>query len=102
MKTHYIAMSGIGGCLPSSCDVHETLKEAVESLKQFYELSQRQVKELKKFRIVDLRKDQGNEYAEIMECKCNEPGEHQDETSVEDFKSENLSFYEEEEEENVC
>ena len=94
MKTHYIAMAGIGGCLPNFCDVYESRKGAVEILTDLCELSKRQARELGKFGITDLRKDQGNEYAEIIECDCDEPGEHQDAMSVERFREEYPEFYE--------
>lgn len=102
MKTHYVGMVGIGGCLPSFCDVYENRKQAIESLADICELSKRQRMELKKFGITDLKKNQGNEYAEIVKCNCSEPGEHQDDMSTEQFREEHPEFYAKEEVEENC
>ncbi len=93
MKNHYIGMAGIGGCLPSFCYVYETKKQAIESLNGLCELTRGQLTELRKFGLTHLRKNQGNEYAEIMKCNCAEPGEHQDGLSLEQFRKENPEFY---------
>lgn len=98
-KTHYIAMAGIGGCLPNFCEVYETEKQAVEGLDALCELSRQQKRELRLYGLTDLTKAQGNEYAEVVECDCNEPGGHQDDMTVEQFRKNNPEFYPEGDEE---
>ena len=97
--THYIAMAGIEGCLTSYCGVHLTYEDAVEDLATLHGLGRKRRKELNKFGFLPLNLDKdGNECCEIIECDCNEPGEHQDYMSIEQFREENPEFYEEENE----
>ena len=102
MKTHYVGQIGLGGCIPNFCGVYATKKLAIDSLGRLSKLSRRQQVDLRKFGIAHLRKDQGNEYAEIVECDCSEPGRHQDEMSNEEFREECPEFYEVEENCEIC
>jgi hypothetical protein len=77
-KIHYIAMGGEIGCLPDNCQSYDDLSGAVDSLVSLYELSKRQARELKSFDITYLNPDQGGAYCEIIECRCNNPNQHND------------------------
>jgi len=79
MKTHYIAMAGIHGCLPQYCSTHDNYNNAVEDLAQLHELGKNRTKELKKDGYLELNmKKDGNEYCEIIECDCKTPESHND------------------------
>lgn len=77
--THYIAMAGMHGCIPNTCHVHESYSEAVESLALMHDLGRERAHMLKRdsYLELSLRRD-GNEYAEIVECKCATPKVHND------------------------
>lgn len=90
-RKHFIGMAGLHGCIPNFCDVYATFDDAVESLCQVHDLGPRSRfrRELKKFGYVELRlndekiggivlEGHGNEYAEIIECECDEPWVHSD------------------------
>jgi len=76
---HYIVMAGLHGCLPATCDVCETAKQAAESLAFTHELSRSKTRRLQRdyYLELNLEKD-GNEYAEITECDCTDPSTHMD------------------------
>jgi len=107
-QPHYIAMGGSYGCLPDNCAVYKTPKDAVEGLNSIYELSTRQVRELRRTGSVLLTRGQGGEYYEWSECKwsecnCPEPWIHDDgftesqwktEHGWDDFYEGRLSWYE--------
>lgn len=78
-KTHYIAMAGLKGYLPNYCQAHNTRKEAVDDLCEMHELTLPRIKELRKYGYVDLNiHKHGNEYAEVTECSCDNPEQHND------------------------
>lgn len=78
-KVHYIGMAGLHGCLPATCDVYDSVKSAAESLADLHELSKRKASELKKYRYLELDfHKHGNEYAEIVDCDCDDPESHSD------------------------
>ena len=77
-ERHYIAMGGEIGCLPDNCYSYDRLQQAVDSLADLYELSKRQIGELKSYGITYLRPDQGGAYCEITECECDDPDQHND------------------------
>ena len=76
---HYIAMAGLCGCLPNVCESHNSREEAVESMSSLHELGQKRTASLHKSGYIDLsiHRD-GNEYIEISECDCDDPGSHND------------------------
>ena len=78
-KKHFIAMAGICGCLPNFCESYKTKKGAVETLAAIHELSKRATRELSRdcYLSLDIHKH-GNEYAEIQECNCDSPEDHND------------------------
>jgi len=93
-KKHFIAMAGICGCLPNFCESYETKKGAVETLASIHELSKRATRELSRdcYLSLDIHKRRtyfinhkrrtyfinGNGYAEIQECDCDSPEDHND------------------------
>jgi hypothetical protein len=79
VNTHYIGMAGISGCIPSTCDVFETYDDAVDSLGSLHELGRKRSAQFRKNGYIELNlhKD-GNEYAEIVECDCDDPSQHSD------------------------
>ncbi len=78
-KVHYIGMAGLHGCMPQTCDVYESQEAAAESLASIHDLGKRRTRELKRDGYIELnlRRD-GNEYAEITSCTCDEPETHSD------------------------
>lgn len=78
-KKHYIGMAGLHGCMPNTSGSYETYNDAVESLADLHELGKNRRMELKKNGYIELNihKD-GNEYAEVVECDCDNPEDHDD------------------------
>lgn len=79
-NTHYIYGSGEHGCLYDNGPHYaETLKDAVESLAETFELGKGRKAELKRHHYLELnpRRD-GAAYCEITECTCDNPAEHQE------------------------
>ena len=101
---HYIGMAGLRGCLPQTCDVYAEFDDAVDSLCLIHDLGiySKFRKELKRDGFVELHlhdwqtlnkngvpfgpvyPGHGNEYAEIIECDCNEPWIHSDSSTKEE------------------
>jgi hypothetical protein len=77
-RKHYIGMAGISGCLPSTCDVYETRTAAARELATIHDRGKNWAKRLARDRYADLRPEEGNEYAEIVECDCDTPEVHSD------------------------
>lgn len=77
-KTHYIAMSGVHGCLPQYCASCDTIREAVDSLASVHDLGQNRQKRLRRDLHLELNRDDGAEYCEIVECDCDDPTTHND------------------------
>ena len=79
MKKHWIGMAGIHGYLPATCDVYESPKQAADSLADLHDLGKRRRAELRRDFYIELNIHRdGNEYAEITECNCDNPNEHSD------------------------
>lgn len=79
--THFIAMAGLHGCIPIYCDVFPNYASAVESLAQIHELGKNRTRELRRNGYLELNLGRdGNEYAEISECSCDNPQEHSEDT----------------------
>lgn len=82
MTSHYIAMAGLHGCLPNSCEVYDTYQDAVDSLVSLHELGKKRAAALKRDGSLELnigRDD--NEYCEVEKCACSEPQVHSDSES---------------------
>lgn len=76
---HYIAMSGLHGCMPNVCESHETQKAAVESMASLHELGKKRTATLRRDLYLELNLSRdGNEYIEITRCDCDEPESHND------------------------
>jgi hypothetical protein len=74
---HFIACSGLHGCMSSDCEAFPTYKDAVEYLVGMYGLGRKRAKELREDSCLELNlKRDGNEYCEITECDCSTPWEH--------------------------
>lgn len=78
-KVHYIGMAGLHGCLPKTCDVYNTYRDAVESLACTHELGRNRKSALRRdgYLEMNIHRD-GNEYCEIVECDCDDPEVHSD------------------------
>ncbi|MBD3261582.1 MAG: hypothetical protein GF334_07870 [Candidatus Altiarchaeales archaeon] len=86
MAKHYIAMVGLYGCLPNSCDVYKTKKDAIESIIFIQGTKRGYIGNLRKHGYTDMDLNEfGNEYAEIIECDCDEPHIHQDSMGEDEF-----------------
>jgi hypothetical protein len=79
VSTHWIGMAGLHGCLPQTCDVYESVKDAADSLAQIHDLGKKRTAQLGRDLYIELniRRD-GNEYAEIVRCDCDSPNNHSD------------------------
>ena len=86
-KQHYIAMSGMHGCLPDHCEVYETLEDAVSDLANVFDLGRTRQARLKADKYLELtptpieqaqEMDFGAEYCEIQVCTCADPSTHSD------------------------
>lgn len=81
---HYIAMSGMRGCLPDYCCSLESVEDAVESLAELFgdslteEQEQAFRRELSHGRFHEFADpaEAGAQYAEITECDCPNPEDH--------------------------
>ena len=78
-KTHWVAMAGIHGCMCNYVSGHDTYEGAVEALAELHELGKGRRRELKRdgYLELNMRRD-GNEYAEVSECDCDRPEDHDD------------------------
>ena len=79
VSPHYIAMSGSYGCLPDYCSCCVSVAEAVDSLSDLFELEEEAEGELRSALYIDLTRDHGAQYAEVVECNCLFPFEHSEE-----------------------
>ncbi len=72
-------MAGLHGCMPNYLGWCGDYNSAVDDLSSLHELGKHRRAELKKngFIELNLHKD-GNEYAEIEECDCDCPEDHED------------------------
>ena len=92
MKTHFIAMAGMRGCLPNYCDVYPDRESAIDSLATIHDMGDMEgsnecVENLEEYGFTDLDIHiHGNEYAEVIECNCPDPQEHSEhEIDPDDF-----------------
>jgi len=78
-NVHYIAMSGIHGCLPQYCASHSTIRDAVEDLATLHEIGKNRQRTLRHDLYLELNSERdGAEYCEIAECDCDDPDCHND------------------------
>ena len=77
--THYIGMAGLHGCLPQTCASYESVEAAADSLAETHGLGKRRTTALRRDLSLELNLHRdGNEYAEIVECDCDDPAQHDD------------------------
>ena len=78
MATHYIGMAGLHGCIPQTCNVYDSQADATESLASIHELGKKRAAALRRDGYIELNLGRdGNEYAEIEECDCETPSDHE-------------------------
>jgi hypothetical protein len=78
-RKHFIGLAGMaGGYLPNTCSVYESRREAAESLAALHERGKVWANHLARDGYAALRKSDGNDYAEIVECGCDNPESHND------------------------
>jgi hypothetical protein len=79
MPKHYIAAGGIHGCMPAFCSSFDEYDDAVNYIVEIHELGKKRKRALKRDGSIELnmRRD-GNEYADITECNCDTPQDHDD------------------------
>jgi len=67
MRTIYIAMAGLHGCMPNVCEEFDSYDVAVNFLADLHELEWKHRKELHDNQIIELNiQHDGNEYAEVV------------------------------------
>jgi hypothetical protein len=77
MTKHYIAMAGLHGFLPQTCEVFDTARDAADFLADVHELGKNRRAKLQSQKYLELNlKRDGNEYAEIKLCECDNPDSH--------------------------
>lgn len=75
MAKHWIGMAGLHGCMPNYTASYETKRAAAEGLAAMHDRSI--VTALMRDDSVELNLERdGNEYAEIVECSCDRPEDH--------------------------
>lgn len=76
---HFIAMSGLRGCIPTDCEVFDDWQGAVDYLGDIFELDEDQRDDLREDCYLDLILHRhGADYCEIEECDCVTPEIHSD------------------------
>ena len=85
MTTHYIAMSGMRGCLPDFVHCSESLDEAISAVAEVHSLGRTRRARLREDRFITLDAGPipnadplGAEYVEIQSCNCGSPQIHGD------------------------
>ena len=86
---HWIGMAGMHGCLPNYCGCYRTYEDAANGLAELHDLGRNRSRELRRDSYIELNLHRdGNEYAEISECDCDEPWVHSEEDRPEDWAEE--------------
>lgn len=81
--SHYIAGSGMHGCLYDHCEVYDTLEDAVQGLASLFELGSIRASRLRQSCYLELtptfsEEPFGADYCEITVCGCKTPWVHSD------------------------
>ena len=76
--THYIAGSGSHGCLYDHCQSYPNISWALEDIRALFGLSRTKLSVLRQNHYLELGEDYGADYAEITECSCGNPEQHND------------------------
>ena len=82
MKKHYVAMSGLTGCLPDTCQSFPRLQDAIDFLSDLWSDYRGVKSALRTIRYWE-RNDPSYmmgdlQYCEIVECNCDDPTIHND------------------------
>jgi hypothetical protein len=101
--THYVAMSGLRGCIPNTCDVHRSRRVAVAHLAEALDLETGGLDNRADYggrfhgeRQGSLARDgyrdlslyaYGAEYADVIACQCATPWIHSDDLTEEAWKA---------------
>ena len=72
---HYVAMSGMHGCLPEVCESHGDRQSAVHSIADVVGLGKHKRAHLSRDGYVELPPWR---YVEVIECDCGNPRDHDD------------------------
>jgi len=94
-RPHYIARNGQSGCLPDSCDVYLSESSAIETLRDWLELTTDQTNRLYDTNWTACTPEQGAQYASVEKCTCPAPWEHQEGMDAAQFVKECPEFFEE-------
>ena len=78
MAKHYIGMSGLNGYLPQFITVGPTRTAVAEALASLHERGKNWQASLVRNWYAELRQQDGAEYAEIVECACDTPTDHEE------------------------
>ena len=78
MTKHYIGMSGLNGYLPQFTTVGPTRTSVADTLASVHERGKNWRAQLVRDWYMELRPEDGAEYAEIVECDCSDPTIHED------------------------
>jgi hypothetical protein len=82
---HYISGWGEHGCLYDHCAVNHTYEDAVEYIADMFELGRTRKAELRRSAYLELGR--GADYAEITACHCNEPWQHDEDMTEDDWNN---------------
>jgi hypothetical protein len=75
---HYVGAAGLHGCMANYVTWNESYNLLVDDLASLHELSSKDRRELRKYGYLEMNLHKhGNEYAEISECHCGNPEEHE-------------------------
>ena len=79
MKCHYVAMSGLMGYLPDTCQSFNHFNDAVEFLAELWENDNNIESDLKKYQYWERNLNEHDLMCcEIVECDCNDKECHND------------------------
>ena len=79
MTAHYIACGGMHGCMTNFSYTCDSYDGAIDVIVSIHELGKRRAAELRRDGYIELNLHRdGNEYAEVIECECDNPDEHSD------------------------
>lgn len=78
-EVHYVAMAGLHGCLPDYCQSFDNRGNCVDYLADWLDLDNIVKREFELTGYTDLSLlNHGVQYAEIIECDCDDPSVHND------------------------
>jgi len=78
LRKHWIAGSGMHGCLFDSCEVYGTREDAVNALADIFQLERTRKATLRRDGLLELCPRDGAQYCEVTACTCSNPACHSD------------------------